>query len=104
MNPDPELLVRHLHQRRETKPMAQPEPHLPGPISPLERETGVPITRVEVVTLQPGDLLVVYTPITLSAMVADKMLERLKTKVPAGVEVAIMSDELHLAAYRKLQP
>jgi hypothetical protein len=74
----------------------------PRPQSELERATGVPITRLEVIHLEPGDLLVVRSPVTLSAALAAKIQDVVSGKVPNGVKVLVMAGDLELNAYRPI--
>lgn len=61
-----------------------------------------PIQRLEVVTLRPGDLLAATVKEPLSDAAAARLYDRLLARVPAGVEVVIVSGQIELAAYRPL--
>jgi hypothetical protein len=93
MIPDPAMLVRWANQKAamtiETGSRRHPD------LSDLP-----PIHRLEVVTLQAGDLLVATVEGPISAQQAANMEARLKAKVPDGVTVVIVSGQIDLAAYR----
>jgi hypothetical protein len=59
-----------------------------------------PVERLQVVTLQPGDLLVATVKGHIDQDQADRIKARLTAKVPAGVEVVVVNDQIELAGWR----
>jgi hypothetical protein len=78
--------------------------HQGPPRSPLEVETGVPLVRLEVITLAPGDLLVATVNGTITAQQAAAIEARLTAKAPDGIVVVVVAETIELAAYRPVDP
>lgn len=60
-------------------------------------------TELQVISLQPGDLLVARCTERLTLEHASKLKAALTAKVPAGVQILIVDSAWSLEAYRPLE-